>query len=132
MNCYPARRARKGATTLFDLRLRDGKTQYRLYDRMLRNLHSADAPFSLETFANGVEFYRGVDGEMERQSAEPFVAVSEFTDDRPNRYQNPKLPFGGADIPEEGFSYKLQKPDSKAPTGSKVRIDYTWRPILLE
>jgi immune inhibitor A len=123
------RRARKSGSTLFDLRIRDGKTQYRLYDRMLRNRHSADAPFALQTFANGVEFYRGENGEMVRESASPFTAVSEFSDARPNLYQNPKLPFGGADIPEEGFSYQLYPVDKNEPVSSKIRLKYDWRHI---
>ena len=123
----PDRARRKGATTLYDLRLRDGQTQYRLYDRILRNLHSGDAPFALDTYANGVEFYRGVDGELVRQSVRPFTPVSTFTDARPNRYQNPRLPFGGAAVPDQGFEYQLVAPDDKAPAGSRVRIDYRWR-----
>jgi hypothetical protein len=123
----PERFARKGATTLFDLRLRDGQTRFRLYDRILRNWHSADAPFALDAFANGVEFYSPVDGEMRRRETRAFAPVSEFTDARPNRYQNPHLPFGSADIPEYGFSYKLKPPGRRAPAGSRVRIDYRFR-----
>ena len=123
----PDRRSRKSGGSLFDLRIRDGQTQYRLYDRALRSMHAADAPFAVEDFADGVEFYRAQDGVMTRQSAEPFAAVSEFTDERPNRYQNPRLPFGGADIPEVGFSYTLEQPGRSAPEGSVVRLDFRWR-----
>ena len=121
------RRARKSGGSLFDLRIRDGQTECRLYDRALRGMHSADAPFAVESFSDGVEFYRAVDGVMTRQSASPFAAVSAFTDSRPNRYQNPRLPFGGAEIPEEGFSYTLERPDPRAPEGSVVRLDFRWR-----
>ncbi len=123
----PERRARKSGGSLFDLRIRDGQTQYRLYDRALRGMHSADAPFAVEDFANGVEVYRAQGGVMTRQSATPFAAVSAFTDERPNRYQNPNLPFGGADIPEAGFSYTLEQPGPGAPEGSAVRVDFRWR-----
>ena len=123
----PERRSRKSGGSLFDLRIRDGQTEYRLYDRALRGMHSADAPFAVEDFADGLEFYRGQDGVMTRQSVSPFAAVSEFTDDRPNRYQNPRLPFGGADIPDAGFSYTLTHPDQRAPEGSVVRLDFRWR-----
>ena len=123
----PERRSRKSGGSLFDLRIRDGQTEYRLYDRALRGMHSADAPFAVEVFSDGVEFYRAQDGVMTRQSASPFAAVSEFTDNRPNRYQNPRLPFGGADIREEGFSYTLKQPDHRAPEGSEVRLDFRWR-----
>ncbi|MDP6581458.1 MAG: immune inhibitor A [Vicinamibacterales bacterium] len=123
----PERRSRKSAGTLFDLRIRDGQTQYRLYDRALRGMHSADAPFAVEDFADGLEIYSAQDGVMTRQSATPFEAVSEFTDERPNRYQNPRLPFGGADIPDAGFGYTLGRPDRGAPEGSVVRMDFRWR-----
>lgn len=125
----PERSARKASSTLFDLRIRDGQTEYRLYDRVLRNYHSADAPFALEPFAAGVEIYRPEDGVMTRTSARPFPAVSGFSDARPNRYLNPHLPFGGAAIPEEGFSFQLRAPDDEAggPAGARVRLDYRWR-----
>ena len=89
-------------------------------------MHSADAPFAVEDFADGLEFYRAQDGVMTRQSAAPFAAVSEFTDTRPKRYQNPRLPFEGADIPEVGFSYTLGQPGRLAPEGSVVRVDFRW------
>jgi len=123
----PERRQRKSGCSLYDLRLRDGKTQYRLYDRVLRNSHSAYAPFSLESFANGVEYYRPVDGVMTLHSQEAFPPVGTFDDSRPNRYQNPHLPFGGADIPDAGFSFDLRKADDRAPQNSRVLIDYRWR-----
>lgn len=119
------REARKAANTLFDLRIRDGRTEYRLYDRVLRSEHSADAPFSLEPFARGTEIYKPVNGEMVLQNTTAFAPVSEFTDARPNRYLNPQLPFGGADIPEAGFSYRLKKPSQGS--GGKVLVDYHWR-----
>ena len=123
----PARRSRKSGSSLFDLRIRDGQTQYRLYDRALRSMHSADAPFAVDDFADGLEFYRAQGGVMTRQSASRFAAVNEFTDARPNRYQNPRLPFGGADIPEVGFSYTLKQPGRRAPDDSVVRLDFRWR-----
>ena len=123
----PERRSRKSGASLFDLRIRDGQTEYRLYDRALRGMHSADAPFAVDAFADGVEVYRAQDGVMTRLSASPFAAVSEFTDDRPNRYQSPTLPFGGADIPEAGFSYTVERPDGRAPEGSVVRLNFRWR-----
>ncbi|WP_229801569.1 immune inhibitor A domain-containing protein [Halioglobus japonicus] len=121
------RRARKSASSLFDLRIRQGKTQYRIYDRLLRSEHSADAPFSLQPYERGIEYYHAVDGEMQVKRTEAFAPVSEFTDAAPTRYQNPKLPFGSAAIPEAGFSYRLVAPDADAPSGTRVRIDYEWR-----
>ena len=118
-------RARKGSGSLFDTREREGKTQYRLYDRLLRNWHSADAPFAVAPFANGVEFYAPVDGEMRLRDQRAFAPVASFSDER--RYLNPHLPFGGADIPVHGFSYTLKEPGRRAPQGSRVRVDYRWR-----
>jgi immune inhibitor A len=123
----PERRARKGTSTLFDLRIREGKTRYRLYDRILRGMHSADAPFAIEPFERGTEIYKPVNGEMTARGATAFAPVSEFSDARPNRYLSPKLPFGGADIPEAGFSYKLRKP--AAGGAAKVIVDYRWREL---
>lgn len=123
----PDRRSRKSGGTMFDLRIRDGETQYRLYDRALRGMHSADAPFAVEDFADGIEIWGAEDGVMTRRSGTPFPAVSEFTDARPNRYQNPALPFGGADIPEYGFGYRLERPGAAAPAGAVVTLDFQWR-----
>lgn len=119
------RRARKGTGSLFDTRVRDGATRFRLYDALLRNWHSADAPFATDVFEQGVEIYRHVDGAMRLHSQRAFEPVNSFSDDR--RYLNPHLPFGGVDIPELGFSYRLKQPGRKAPGGSRVRIDYRWK-----
>ncbi len=121
------RRARKGATSLFDLRIRDGETRFRLYDRLLRNLHSADAPFAIAPFASGIEVYRPDNGQMRAASAIPFDPVATFDDSDPRRYLNPGLPFGGAAIPSAGFSYTLTKPADGAPPDSVIRVDYRWR-----
>ncbi|MEE2636429.1 MAG: immune inhibitor A domain-containing protein [Acidobacteriota bacterium] len=123
----PERRARLGGGSLFDLRIRDGRTEYRLYDRVLRRLHSADAAFAVDDFVAGLEVYRARDGVLTPVSTQRFPAVREFTDVRPNRYQSPRLPFGGADIPSVGFGYVLESPDSDAPEGSVVRVDYHWQ-----
>ncbi len=112
----------KGVSTLFDLRIRNGQTQYRLYDRALRNRHSADAPFALEPFNNGLVIWGIQDGKMVAESAESFPAVSSFTDARPNRYQNPRLPFGGADIPEAGLNFRLLQPGPNAPDRLRPRL----------
>jgi bacillopeptidase F (M6 metalloprotease family) len=122
----PERLSRKGAGSAYDLRIRDGKSQYRLYDRALRNYHSADAPFALEPFPGGLEFYEIENGQVTLKEALPFAPVSSFSDARPNRYQNPQLPFGGASIPQAGFSYQLEPPEESDPTGSRVRIRYRW------
>jgi len=112
---------------MFDYRIQDGKTIYRLNDRSLRNRHSADAPFSVEPFENGIEHYELKNGELSFISATPYSSVNSFSDSHSNRYQNPKLPFGGVDIPELGFSYSLKSVDKSAPKGSKIKIEYNWK-----
>jgi bacillopeptidase F (M6 metalloprotease family) len=121
------RRAHKSAGTLFDLRIRDGQTQYRLYDRVLRNRHSADAPFALSDFSQGIVTYRPSKGVMQAVQEKAFPAVRRFDDTPPNRYLSPRLPFGGADIPAAGFSYELAPAKAAAPSGSRVVVKYRWR-----
>lgn len=135
----PEREKHQGVLTLFDLRLRNGETQYRLYDRFLRNRHSADAPFSLNTFTNGTEIYRIKEQRLVRESATEFPPVSSFDDtgtahsqnqnlnqSQANPYQNPHLPFGGVDVPEAGLTFKLVTPDDDAPKDAKVKIAIEW------
>ncbi len=122
----PDRLSRKSAGAAYDLRIRDGKPEYRLYDRALRSYHSGDAPFALESFPNGIEFYQIEDGKVTLKEAQPFAAVSSFSDSDPSRYQSPKLPFGGAAIPQAGFSYQLAPPDASSPPGTKIRVKYQW------
>ncbi|MEE4277284.1 MAG: peptidase, partial [Halieaceae bacterium] len=114
----------KGASTLFDLRIRNGEPQFRLYDRILRNWHAADAPFALEPYADGLEVYGVVDGEMRRKQARAFAPVSRFRDTSPARYLNPHLPFGGVDTPGSGFAFELEAPGDDAPSGSRVKVRY--------
>ncbi|MGB2314038.1 MAG: immune inhibitor A domain-containing protein [Porticoccaceae bacterium] len=116
----------KGVTSLFDLRIRNGETQYRLYDRLLRNRHSADAPFALQPFASGVEIYGIQNQQLVKQSSASFAPVSVFTDRRPNRYLNPKLPFGGVDIPEEGLNFRLLQPGANAPADARTKVVIDW------
>ncbi|EAS46501.1 metal-dependent protease [gamma proteobacterium HTCC2207] len=116
----------KGVSSLFDLRIRGGKTEYRLYDRALRNRHSGDAPFALEPFTKGISIYSIVGDSLMEQSTEAYPPVSEFSDARPNRYQNPKLPFGGANIPEVGLRFKLGQPSAEAPDEARVKVVIDW------
>ena len=119
--------ARKSGGSLFDLRLREGEVQYRLADNSLRDFHSADAPFALDEFASGLETYRGVDGVMTRSGTRPFAASSGFDDTESSRYLNPRLPFGGANIPGNGFSFELSPPSADSPAGTRVRVSYRWQ-----
>jgi immune inhibitor A len=121
-----ARVAKKSAGGAFDLRLRDGETQYRLNDGALRNRHSADAPFSLTTFDRGVETYRNIDGDLTALSAAPFPPAIRFDDAVPGAFLNPRLPFGSANIPSNGFSFELAAAQADSPEGSRVRVVYRW------
>jgi len=123
----PERLKRKGAGAAYDLRIRDGKPQFRLYDRALRNYHSADAPFALDAFANGIELYTIEEGQVTLEEARPFAPVNSFSDDDPGRYLNPGLPFGSAAIPQTGFSYHLLPPAESDPPGTKVRVRFQWK-----
>ena len=116
----------KGVSTLFDLRIRNGITEYRLYDRVLRNRHSGDAPFALESFADGTSVYGIQSNSMVQEQATAYPPVSEFSDARPNRYLNPQLPFGGANIPELGLRFKLGQPAAEAPDNAEVKVIIDW------
>ena len=117
----------KSMSTLFDTRIRDGQISYRLYDRLLRNAHSADAPFSLERFENGLEFYTISDNdEMVATRGIHFEGVGSFSDDDPSMYMNPHLQFGSANIPNEGMSFELAEPGDQAPGDAKVKVYFSW------
>ncbi|MFV8817484.1 immune inhibitor A domain-containing protein [Haliea sp. E17] len=122
----PEKDALFSASTYYDLRIRDGKTQYRLYDRRLRSDHAADAPFSLQPFPRGLEIYRPVGGEMQVRESTTFDAVSSFSDQHPERYLNPHLPFGGAAVPTDGFSFELAAPGENAAVDSVATVKYQW------
>jgi len=121
------RDARKSGNSLFDLRLRGDRLDYRLNDAALRNAHSADAPFSTEPFEAGIERYQPRDGVLTRIGRTPFPAVSTFEDSAPDRYQNPRLPFGGVTLPASGFGFELLPPAGDSPPGTRVRVRYHWR-----
>jgi M6 family metalloprotease-like protein len=117
----------KAMSTLFDIRVGGGNLTYRLYDRRLRNAHSADAPFSLEPFENGLQFYGiGADSQIVPTRGVDFAAVSTFSDEDPSRYMNPHLPFGSAKIPSEGLNFQLAEPGAQAPGDAKVKVYFTW------
>jgi hypothetical protein len=117
----------KSMTTLFDTRLTNGEISYRLYDRLLRNAHSADAPFSLERFDSGLQFYRvGEDNQMTATRAVGFEGVSAFSDSQGASYMNPHLPFGSASVPSEGMSFQLAAPGDEAPPDARVKVYFTW------
>lgn len=116
----------KAMSTLYDFRLgRDG-ISYRLYDRVLRRDHSADAPFSLRPFENGEQFYGIRDGELVKTDGRDYPAVSTFSDREPGDYMNPHLPFGSANIPNAGLNFQLAEPGDDAPEAARVKVYFTW------
>jgi len=122
-----ARQARKSMSTLFDIRVGADGVSYRLYDRLLRNGHSADAPFALEPFGDGLQFY-GIDeaSTLVPTGGVDFEAVPAFSDADPSRYQNPHLPFGSARVSGEGLGFQLAAPGELAPDGARVKVYFTW------
>ena len=116
----------KSMSTLYDYRLGPDGISYRLYDRMLRNAHSADAPFALDDFKNGIQFYAIEDGEINPSEGRDFKAVSSFSDRDPTRYMNPHLPFGGANLPAAGLNFDLARPAEQAPDAAKVKVYFSW------
>src|SRR5690606_31695801 len=79
----------KSMGSLFDYRVnRDGSLSYRLYDRLLRNNHSADAAFALEDFNEGLRYY-GIEGDqLVPRRVQPYPTISRFSDADPSRYLN--------------------------------------------
>ncbi len=116
----------KSMSTLYDFRLTRDGIQYRLYDRVLRQNHSADAPFSLQPFENGEQYYVIRDGELATKEGKDFAAVSTFSDREPGDYLNPHLPFGSASIPNAGLNFQLAEPGADAPEAAKVKIYFSW------
>lgn len=122
-----AREARKAMGTLYDIRLAQGRVSFRLNDRVIRNHHSADAPFSLTAFPNGLQYYSvGANGALSPLRGVTFEPVKAFTDASPSRFLNPHLPFGSANTPSEGLNFQLAEPGAQAPAGAKVKVYFTW------
>jgi immune inhibitor A len=122
-----AREGRKSMSTLFDIRVSTDVISYRLNDRVLRNGHSADAPFSLELFADGLAYYGiAANRTLVQTDGVDFSAVPSFSDADPSRYLNPYLPFGSASVPSEGLSFHLAEPGEAAPASARVKVYFTW------
>ncbi len=118
------RQVYKAMGSLYDIRLTREGLSYRLYDRVLRNVHSGDAPFSLENFDAGLRFYRIEDDTIVLNRVSPFSAIDRFSDSE--SYMNPLLQFGSANIPNEGLNFQLALPDASAPVEAKVKVYFSW------
>ena len=112
---------------LLDTRMRKGKLMYRLRDRSLRSYHTFDNPLSLEPYADGVTLFRVVDGKLEKVSSRPHPAQASFTDSTPARWKNPKLPFGGVEVPKHGLTLTLQPVAEGAPAGTRASVQVSWQ-----
>lgn len=113
--------------SLLDYRVRDGQLSYRLNDRMLRNVHSADAPFATAEFPDGIRYFTAVNGEMSTINVSAFPAVSQFDDSNPANYLNPHLPFGSAAIPSEGLNFHLEAIEKTEKTDAKMTVNIQWQ-----
>ena len=122
----PKRDAFTGVGELYDYKVRGGKVTWRLRDRSLRFLHTLNAPFALEPFADGVIHYDVKDGKLVKIASKPHPAVPRFSDAEGGRWQNPKLPFGGVQVPPLGFSFELAKPKADAPKAARVKVWLLW------
>ncbi len=122
----PDRDAFQKLGELLDYKVREGVLSYRLRDRGLRHAHTYDAPFSLAAFADGMQVFATRDGGLERRETRSFEPVSAFSDGTKARWLNPKLPFGGVDIPPEGFGFFLTSPKAGAPKAARVKVWLTW------
>ncbi len=118
----------EGIGSLFHYKLKNGEVQYRLYDRMLRNAHSADAPFAITPFAGGIRYFRAENSHMVPVAEDSFAPVNRFDDSSAPGYLNPHLPFGSAAVPASGFSFTLLPPDNNADATTKVKVDIKWQP----
>lgn len=114
----------KSMGSLYDIRLQREGLSYRLYDRVLRNVHSGDAPFALEKFDDGLRFYRIENDTIMLDRVSAFSAVDSFSDSE--SYMNPMLQFGSANIPNEGLNFQLAVPDATAPAEAEVKVYFTW------
>lgn len=109
---YRRRKNKKGEVT----------TTWRMRDRSLRYLHTLDAPFALEDFADGVELFDIKDGKLVKVKGWAHPAQATFSDAEPMRWKNPKLRFGGISVPDVGIKMQLAKPKDAAPEGSRVKL----------
>ena len=125
----PAQDAWQPVGELLDQRTRKAATSYVLRPRSIRFMHNLDAPFALDPFPDGLTFYVAANDELEAVGSVPHPARARFSDLEQGRWLNPKLPFGGVDVPRTGFSFELAKPDPSAPKGAKVALRLSWQQL---
>ncbi len=111
---------------LVDFRKRDGAITWRLRDRSLRYLHTFDAPFAVEPFADGLVVQSVEDGAITDIERHDHPAFSHFSDEDPARWLNPHLPFGGVAVPQVGLSWDVAAPAEDAPPGTAATVRIAW------
>jgi hypothetical protein len=60
---------------------------------------------------------------MQPATSQPHAAVDRFDGRHPERYLNPRLPFGSAALPVTPFSFTVRDDSS-----GQLYIDYRWQP----
>ena len=120
----PERDALRSVGELVDTRTRKGVLSYRLRDRALRHFHTYDAPFSTSAFADGVIIYRVTAKGLEKISSTPHPANPRFDDSTSARWLNPKMPFGGVNLPPAGFSFEVVEAPGDGGAVAEIRYKF--------
>lgn len=122
-----AREAVRKTGELFDTKASKGAVSFRLRDRSLRALHTKDAPFSADAFAEAVRIYKVNKAGLEEIASSPYAAQARFDDSSPARYLNAKLPFGGAALPSHGLSLEVSPTRKTADGEARIDVQVEWR-----
>jgi len=122
----PAREAVSTTGELLDTRSRKGVVSYRLRDRSLRSLHTKDAPFSAEPFADAIIDYVINKSGLVKSGSRDVAAVATFSDADPKKHLNAKLPFGGVALPTAGLSLEVMPKKVDAEGNTQVQVQVRW------
>ncbi len=122
-----AREAVSRTGELIDTRTRKGVLSYRLRDRSLRSLHTKDAPFSAEAFADAVIEYRVGKAGLEKVASHDRAPRTTFSEADAKRYLNSKLPFGGVALPSAGLSLEVMPKSLDAQGNTQVQVQVSWQ-----
>tara|TARA_R110002096_G_scaffold408076_1_gene607109 strand:+ start:24866 stop:27709 length:2844 start_codon:yes stop_codon:yes gene_type:complete len=123
----PTREAVSRTGELLDTRSRKGVVSYRLRDRSLRSLHTKDAPFSAEPFAEAIIDYVVNKSGLAKSGSRDVAPVSTFSDADPTKYLNAKLPFGGVALPTAGMSLEVMPKKVDADGNTQVQVQVRWK-----
>jgi hypothetical protein len=74
----------------------------------------------------GIEIYRVENGALKPIESRPHPAETTFRDQQAARWLNPKLPFGGAEIPMYGLEMQVEKPASGGDPSIRARVQIRW------